>query len=65
MRGDALHNIRHLWLALPDYAQATVWILVITVALIISVALLTLFGVFEKKRPEVLALVGSLREWEQ
>ena len=43
MRSEALHNIRHLWLALPDYAQATVWILVITVALIISVALLTLW----------------------
>jgi NADH-quinone oxidoreductase subunit H len=30
------------WLSLPDYGRATVWILVITVALIISVALLTL-----------------------
>jgi NADH-quinone oxidoreductase subunit H len=30
-------------MALPDYAQSTVWILVITVALIISVALLTLW----------------------
>jgi NADH-quinone oxidoreductase subunit H len=43
MRSEALHNIRHLWLTLPDYAQATVWILVITVSLIISVALLTLW----------------------
>ena len=43
MRGDALHTIRHFWLALPDYAQATFWILVITVCLIISVALLTLW----------------------
>jgi NADH-quinone oxidoreductase subunit H len=43
MRSEALHNIRHLWLGLPDYAQATVWILVITVSLIISVALLTLW----------------------
>jgi hypothetical protein len=31
----------------------------------LGVGLLTLFGVFEKKRPEVLALVGSLREWER
>jgi hypothetical protein len=30
----------------------------------LGVGLLSLFGVFEKKRPEVLALVGSLREWE-
>ncbi len=30
------------WSSLPDYGRATVWILVITVALIISVALLTL-----------------------
>jgi NADH-quinone oxidoreductase subunit H len=30
------------WFSLPDYGRATVWILVITVALIISVALLTL-----------------------
>ncbi len=31
------------WQSLPDYARSTVWILVITVALIISVALLTLW----------------------
>jgi hypothetical protein len=31
----------------------------------LGVGLLTLFGIFEKKRPEVLALVGSLREWER
>ncbi len=31
------------WNSLPDYAQATAWILVITVALIICVALLTLW----------------------
>jgi NADH-quinone oxidoreductase subunit H len=31
------------WLSLPDYARSTVWILLITVALIICVALLTLW----------------------
>ena len=31
----------------------------------LGVGLLTLFGIFEKKRLEVLALVGSLREWER
>jgi NADH-quinone oxidoreductase subunit H len=38
-----LHRITNTWLALPDYAQSTVWIIVITVVLIISVALLTLW----------------------
>ena len=38
-----LKSLKTQWLALPDYAQATAWILVITVALIISVALLTLW----------------------
>ncbi len=36
-------QLAHLWLALPDYGRSTVWILVITVVLIISVALLTLW----------------------
>jgi NADH-quinone oxidoreductase subunit H len=38
-----VHHLATLWLALPDYGRATAWILVITVALIISVALLTLW----------------------
>ena len=38
-----MRNLGNLWLALPDYGRSTVWILVITVALIISVALLTLW----------------------
>jgi hypothetical protein len=29
-----------------------------------GLAILTLFGVFEKKRPEVLALIQQLRAWE-
>jgi NADH-quinone oxidoreductase subunit H len=36
-------NLSHLWQALPDYGRSTVWILIITVVLIISVALLTLW----------------------
>jgi NADH-quinone oxidoreductase subunit H len=36
-------NLANLWLALPDYGRSTVWIIVITVVLIISVALLTLW----------------------
>jgi NADH-quinone oxidoreductase subunit H len=36
-------NLATAWLALPDYGRSTVWIIVITVVLIISVALLTLW----------------------
>jgi NADH-quinone oxidoreductase subunit H len=36
-------NLAKAWLALPDYGRSTVWIVVITVVLIISVALLTLW----------------------
>ena len=35
-------TLSNAWFSLPDYARATVWILVITVALILSVAFLTL-----------------------
>lgn len=35
-------NLAALWSSLPDYGRATVWILVITVALILCVAFLTL-----------------------
>jgi NADH-quinone oxidoreductase subunit H len=38
-----LETLTTTWLALPDYARSTVWILVITVVLIICVALLTLW----------------------
>jgi len=37
-----LETLSTAWSSLPDYGRATVWILVITVVLIISVALLTL-----------------------
>ncbi len=48
----AARSIGHVW---------PWWVFLFT----LGVGLLTLFGVFEKKRPEVLALVGSLREWER
>jgi NADH-quinone oxidoreductase subunit H len=38
-----MHKLTDIWLALPDYGRSTVWTLVITVVLIISVALLTLW----------------------
>ena len=38
-----MRNLGNLWLALPDYGRSTVWILVITGALVVSVALLTLW----------------------
>ncbi|MFZ0007545.1 MAG: NADH-quinone oxidoreductase subunit NuoH [Steroidobacteraceae bacterium] len=38
-----LQTLTTTWLSLPDYARSTGWILVITVVLIISVALLTLW----------------------
>src|SRR6201994_1463644 len=37
-----MDQLANLWNSLPDYAHATVWILVITVVLILSVAFLTL-----------------------
>jgi len=38
-----LEQLSSVWMSLPEYARSTAWILVITVALIISVALLTLW----------------------
>jgi NADH-quinone oxidoreductase subunit H len=38
-----LEKVATVWFALPGYARSTAWILVITVALILSVALLTLW----------------------
>jgi NADH-quinone oxidoreductase subunit H len=44
---QSLHNLwtslPSLWASLPDYVRSTVWILIVTVALILSVALLTLW----------------------
>ncbi|HYL03564.1 MAG TPA: NADH-quinone oxidoreductase subunit NuoH [Steroidobacteraceae bacterium] len=38
-----MQQLTNLWLALPDYGRSTVWIVIITVVLIVSVALLTLW----------------------
>jgi NADH-quinone oxidoreductase subunit H len=38
-----LERLTNTWLSLPDYAHSTAWILVITVALILCVAMLTLW----------------------
>jgi NADH-quinone oxidoreductase subunit H len=38
-----LEKVATVWFALPDYARSTAWILVVTVVLILSVALLTLW----------------------
>ena len=38
-----LQTLSTTWLSLPDYARSTAWILVVTVALILSVAFLTLW----------------------
>jgi NADH-quinone oxidoreductase subunit H len=38
-----LNTLATTWLSLPDYARSTAWIILITVVLIISVALLTLW----------------------
>src|ERR1700684_4378274 len=38
-----MHKLSNIWLALPDYGRSTVWTLLITVVLIISVALTTLW----------------------
>ena len=38
-----LERLNNTWLSLPDYAHSTAWILVITVALIVCVAMLTLW----------------------
>jgi NADH-quinone oxidoreductase subunit H len=40
---QGISQLATTWQSLPEYARSTVWILVITVALIISVALLTLW----------------------
>ena len=40
---DALNNFAAQWMALPSYARSTAWILLVTITLIISVALLTLW----------------------
>src|SRR3954470_8343891 len=38
-----LQNLNSAWSALPDYARSTAWILLVTIVLIVSVALLSLW----------------------
>ena len=37
-----LQTLSDLWFSMPDYGRSTVWTLVITIVLILSVAFLTL-----------------------
>ncbi|HYB33818.1 MAG TPA: NADH-quinone oxidoreductase subunit NuoH [Steroidobacteraceae bacterium] len=66
-----LHRLTNGWLSLPDYAQATAWILVITVAVILSVALLTLWerkviGWMQLRRgPNRVRIFGLAPGWGQ
>ncbi len=68
---QGLERLTATWLALPDYARSTAWILVITVTLIISVALLTLWerkviGWMQLRRgPNRVRLFGLLPGWGQ
>ena len=41
--GETITRLNARWAALPDYVHSTAWILVVTIALIICVALLTLW----------------------
>ena len=36
-------NVLTLWASLPDYLRSTIWILIVTVAVILSVAFTTLW----------------------
>jgi NADH-quinone oxidoreductase subunit H len=66
-----LQTLSTTWLSLPDYARSTAWILVITVVLIISVALLTLWerkviGWMQLRRgPNRVRIFGMLPGWGQ
>jgi NADH-quinone oxidoreductase subunit H len=68
---QGLQGLAATWLALPDYARSTAWILLITVTLIISVALLTLWerkviGWMQLRRgPNRVRLFGILPGWGQ
>src|ERR1700680_5317127 len=66
-----MHKLSNIWLALPDYGQSTVWILVITFVLIICVALLTLWerkviGWMQLRRgPNRVRIFGLAPGWGQ
>jgi NADH-quinone oxidoreductase subunit H len=66
-----LQQLLQDWLSLPGYVHSTAWILLITVVLIISVALLTLFerkviGWMQlRKGPNRVGIFGILKGWGQ
>jgi NADH-quinone oxidoreductase subunit H len=66
-----LERLTTRWMSLPDYAHSTAWILVITVTLIISVALLTLWerkviGWMQLRRgPNRVRIFGFAPGWGQ
>jgi NADH-quinone oxidoreductase subunit H len=68
---DLLNSLATTWLSLPDYARSTVWILVVTVGLILSVALLTLWerkviGWMQLRRgPNRVRIFGLFPGWGQ
>jgi NADH-quinone oxidoreductase subunit H len=66
-----LQSLIRTWMSLPDYVHATAWIIVITVVLILSVALLTLWerkviGWMQLRRgPNRVRLFGLAPGWGQ
>ena len=64
-----LARLNSTWMSLPDYAHSTAWILIISVALIICVALLTLWerkviGWMQLRRgPNRVRIFGMLPGW--
>jgi len=66
-----LESLTRSWMSLPDYAHSTAWILAITVALIICVALLTLWerkviGWMQLRRgPNRVRIFGLAPGWGQ
>ena len=52
MVAHAARSIDHVW---------PWWVF----GILLGVSILILFGIFEKKRVETLALIGRLRKWEQ
>ena len=66
-----LARLNSAWMSLPDYAQSTAWILVITLALIVCVALLTLWerkviGWMQLRRgPNRVRIFGLAPGWGQ
>jgi hypothetical protein len=54
--------ITMVWHASRSLGQVWPWW---AFGILMGLAMLTFFGIFEKKRPEITALVNRLRTWEQ